>query len=44
MLMEICLRVAESIVEMIKILGIWDLNVRKGMRLLLVDLLRVFWI
>ena len=44
MLVEICLRVSESIVEMVKILGIWDLDVRKGMRLLLLDLLRVFWV
>ena len=44
LLMEICFRVSESIVEMIKILGIWDLNVREGMGLLLVNLLRVFWI
>ena len=29
---------------MIEILGIWDLNVREGMGLLLVNLLRVFWI
>ena len=29
LLMEICFRVSESIVEMIEILGIWDLNVRK---------------
>ena len=44
MLVEIRLRVAESIVEMIEILGIWDLNVRKGLRLLLLDLLRVLWV
>ena len=29
---------------MIEILGIWDLNVRKGMRMLLLDMLRVLWI